>query len=326
MEGGVAGHWRAGLFLAAAAAVLAGVAKAQVDTPPPWAYPVAPRGTPKPSVGPQLAHLPGSSAAFTLSQVRDRFNVADWQPGDHPPMPDFVAHGRKPVVAACAYCHMPNGQGRPENASLAGQPSAYIVEQVTAMREGRRHSSVPQMGPPAAMLALAKHVRDADLKVAGDYFSRLHYRKWIRVVEADTVPKAAPDGTGMLNTTPDGATEKIGERIIEVPQDAARTELRDPRSGFVAYVPRGSIARGKMLVESGAGALPCAACHGADFKGLAGTPALAGRSPSYLVRQMYDIQHGSRGGPAVAPMEPEVAKLKLADMVAIAAYLSSRSP
>jgi cytochrome c553 len=310
----------------AAAAVLATAAGAQVQTPPPWAYPVAPRGTPRPAVGPKRVHLPGSSASFTLTQVRDRFNVADWYPGDHPPMPDFVAHGRKPGVAACGYCHMPNGQGRPENASLAGQPAAYIAEQVTAMREGRRHSSVPQMGPPAAMLALARRARADDVKIAADYFSRLPYRKWIRVVETDTAPRTAPDGTGMLSPLPGGGSEKLGERIVEVPENPALTELRDPRSGFVAYVPRGSIARGKRLVDSGAGAQPCAACHGADLKGMGETPALAGRSPSYLVRQMYDIQHGARSGPAVAPMQAEMARLKLADMVAVAAYLASRQP
>lgn len=313
-------------MMVAAAVAVGGLAAAQVQTPPPWAYPVAPPGTPRPTGGPQIVHLPGSSAAFTLSQVRDRFSVADWYPGDHPKMPDFVMHGHKSEIPACGYCHLPNGEGRPENASLAGQPADYIVEQVAAMREGRRHSSVPQMGPPASMLALAKHTNDSEVKIAADYFSGLHYHQWIRVVEAEMVPKTAPDGTGMLNATPDSTKEKIGDRIIEVPEDAALTDLRDPRSGFVAYVPKGSVARGKKLVDSGAGAQPCAACHGADFRGLAGTPALAGRSPSYLVRQMYDIQHGSRSGPAVEPMKPEVARLKLADMVAIAAYLSSHQP
>jgi len=313
-----------GLCIVAVVA-LAGLAWAE-DAPPPWAYPVPAPGTPAPSVNDEVQHLTGSTAAFTNKQIRDGFHVADWHPGDHPKMPDYVAHGRAPNVRGCAYCHLPNGQGRPENASLAGQPSAYIVEQVVAMREGRRHSSVPQMGPPAAMLALAKFTKDADLKIAGDYFAGLTYHKWVRVVEAATVPKTAPDGTGMLTPVPGGGTEKIGNRIIETPEDAGRTELRDPRSGFVAYVPPGSIARGKALVDSGAGRLPCASCHGADFKGVAGTPALAGRSPSYIIRQFYDIQHGNRSGPLVEPMKAEIAGLKLPDLIAIAAYLSSRQP
>jgi cytochrome c553 len=312
--------------LVIAAAGFAGMVQAQVDAPPPWAYPVPTPGTPLPSVNDQVTHLPGSTAAFTNKQVRDGFNVADWYPGDHPKMPAYVAHGHAPDVRGCGYCHLPNGQGRPENASLAGQPAAYIVEQVAAMREGRRHSSVPKMGPPAAMLALSKHTKDSDIKIAADYFSKLTYRKWERVVETATVPKAVPDGTSMFAPIPGGGTEKIGTRILEMPEDAARTELRDPRSGFVAYVPPGSIARGKRLVESGAGRLPCAACHGPDFKGMAGTPSLAGRSPSYIIRQFYDIQHGNRSGPLVEPMKAEIAGLKMADMVAIAAYMASRTP
>jgi cytochrome c553 len=322
----VARFWFAGACVSGAL-VLAGLAVAQVNVPPPFAFPVPAPGTPAPATTDEVAHLPGSTTAFTLKQVRDRFNVADWHPGDHPKMPDYVAHGRKPDIFACAYCHLPNGQGRPENASLAGQPSAYIVEQVVAMREGRRHSSVPQMGPPAAMLALALHTKDADLKIAADYFAGIKFRKWIRVVETDMAPKTFVDGTSMLTATPDGAKEKLAnDRLLEMPENVARTELRDPRSGFVAYVPKGSIAHGKSLVESDSGRLPCAVCHGDDYKGAAGTPSLAGRSPSYLIRQMYDIQHGSRGGPALAPMKAEVAKLKQADMVAIAAYLSSREP
>ncbi len=318
-------QWKTGLCVAVAM-LAAGLAQAQVDAPPPWAFPVAPPGTRPPATTDEVATLPGSSASFTLKQVRDGFNVADWHPGDHPPMPDYVKHGAAPNVRACGYCHLPNGQGRPENASIAGQPSDYIVEQVVAMREGRRKSSEPRMGPPAAMLALSAHTKDADLKIAGDYFASLTYKPWIRVVETDMAPKTFVDGTSMLNQTPDGAMEKIGTRIIEVPESVERTELRDPRSGFVAYVPKGSIARGKKLVDTGAGTMPCATCHGADFKGMEGTPGLAGRSPSYLIRQMYDIQHGNRSGPKVEPMKFVVAKLKLSDMVAIAAYLSSRKP
>ena len=177
------------------------------------------------------------------------------------------------------------------------------------------------------MLALSKHTRDADLKIAADYFSKLTYHKWERVVEAATVPgktgarrhQHARPHTGWR------LTEKIGTRIIEGPEDAARTDLRDPHSGFIAYVPPGSIARGKQLVESGAGRLPCAACHGADFKGSDGTPALAGRSPSYIIRQFYDIQHGNRSGPLVEPMKAEIAGThRLPDlMVAIAASIRS---
>ncbi len=121
---------------------------------------------------------------------------------------------------------------------------------------------------------------------------------------------------------PGNAREPIGERIVEVPEDFRLTELRDPESGFVAYVPPGSIKRGEALTHQGNGALPCTACHGLDFKVEVG-PALAGRSPSHLFRQLFDIKAGTRNGPAVVQMQPEVAHLNNADMISIVAYLAS---
>jgi Tfp pilus assembly pilus retraction ATPase PilT len=37
--------------------------------------------------------------------------------------------------------------------------------------------------------------------------------------------------------------ETLGQRIIEMPEDLQRTELRDDASGFVAYVPVDSVVR-----------------------------------------------------------------------------------
>ena len=54
-------------------------------------------------------------------------------------------------------------------------------------------------------------------------------------------------------------------------------------------------------------------------------PMLAGRSPSYLVRQLYDVQHGFRKGEWTVQMKPVVARLSADDMMDIAAYLSSLS-
>jgi cytochrome c553 len=111
-----------------------------------------------------------------------------------------------------------------------------------------------------------------------------------------------------------------------MPEDLDRIELRDPSLGFVAYVPKGAIAKGKKLVDSGNGAFPCASCHGEDLKGSGDVPGLAGRSPSGLVRQLYDIQYGTRTGPAVDLMKPEVATMTDESRVYIAAYLASLKP
>jgi cytochrome c553 len=55
-------------------------------------------------------------------------------------------------------------------------------------------------------------------------------------------------------------------------------------------------------------------------------PGIAGRSPSYLVRQLYDFQQHSRQGSAGAPMAPVVEKLSHNDMIALAAYIASLKP
>jgi cytochrome c553 len=55
-------------------------------------------------------------------------------------------------------------------------------------------------------------------------------------------------------------------------------------------------------------------------------PSIAGRSPSYVVRQIYDIQSGARAGVANQSMKAVVANLSVNDMVAIAAYTASLNP
>ena len=308
-------------------ACLTGTAASADKAPPPWAFVVNPPGSqPAPDDG-TLRRVPGSSVAFTLTQIRDLFSVPDWRPDDHPAMPEIVKHGAKPAVFACGYCHLPNGLGRPENSSLAGLPAEYIVQQVTDFRNGTRKSSELQSLPVNLMIAVSKAVSDEDLKIAAEYFSALRPKPWIRVVEANTVPKTHAAGW-MLVASETGATEPIGQRIIEMPEDLERTELRDAGSGFVAYVPAGSIRKGEALVTTGGAGktTPCAICYGADLRGLGPVPALAGRSPSYIVRQLYDMRHGVRNGPWAELMKAVVAQLSEEDMVAIAAYTASRAP
>jgi len=294
------------------------------QAPPPWAYTVNPPATPGAAppapADPSPKQVPGSSVSLTIAQTRDAYNPPDWHPNDHPPMPDTVAHGRPKEMRACGFCHLPNGQGRPENAALAGLPAAYIAQQMADFKSGDRKSAEPKMGPPAAMIQDAKAARDEDIRAAAGYFSSFPFKKWIRVVEAKDVPKSRIAGS-MHVPTNDG-TEPLGQRIIELPEDLARTELRDAASGFVAYVPTGSIKKGESLVK----ARSCGTCHGADLKGLGPVPPLAGRSPSYTVRQLFDLQTGVRKGVWSPLMKQAVEKLTIDDMIAIAAYTSSREP
>ncbi len=241
-------------------------------------------------------------------------------------MPDVVGRGNKPGQFACGFCHLPNGLGRPENSSLAGLPASYIAQQVADFKSGARRSSEPASLPVNFMIAVAKLVSEEDAKVAAEYFSSLKTAQWIRVVETDAVPKTKVSGW-MLVADEGAGTEPIGQRIIEMPENLERTELRDSASGFIAYVPVGSIRRGAELAAGGAGkTTACAVCHGRDLKGLGPVPALAGRSPSYIVRQLYDMQHGVRHGQWAELMKPVVAGLSEEDLVSIAAYTASLAP
>lgn len=307
--------------------LLASVLPAGATEPvPPWAYPVDPPGIePVPDDG-VPRRVPDSPVTFTLTQIRNLFAAPDWHPDDHPPMPESVAYGRKPDVFACGYCHLPNGLGRPENSSLAGLPAAYILQQVADFKSGARKSSEPANLPANLMVAVAKQATDAEVRAAAEYFSSLEPRPWIKVIETGTVPTTQVGGWMLVASEPAG-TEAIGQRVIEMPVDLERTELRDSKSPFMAYVPVGSIARGEALITNGAGkTTPCGVCHGADLKGLGPVPSLAGRSPSYLVRQLFDMKHGARKGVWSELMKSVVAPLSEADMVSIAAYAASREP
>jgi cytochrome c553 len=319
---------KAGLAFGVALCAVLLATRAQADNAPPaWAYPVSPPGFKLQPDDGTLRHVPDSTAGFTLTQARDLFFALDWHPSDHPPLPDIVAHGRKPDVMACGACHRADGPGGPENASLAGLPAPYIVQQMADFRSGKRTTSVPQRIPPQLMIGTAKGITDAEVEQAAVYFSGLTPRAVIHVVETATVPKTRVAGL-VLAALPGGESEPIAGRIIEVPEDLERFEMRDPRSHFIAYVPPGSVEQGRQLAQTGGNekSTPCTVCHGPALNGVGPIPGLDGRSPSYLVRQLYDFQHGTRVGPWSPLMAPSVKKLTLDDMVALAAYAASLPP
>jgi cytochrome c553 len=304
---------------------------------PVWAYPVSasvplPVGDTAAVSGEPVEHVAGSGAGFTKTQIANLFFVADWFPDSHPAMPAVVAVGRRPAVYACGHCHQPSGLGRPENQSLAGLPATYMEEQLADFKNDLRRSSEARMGPQSRMIQVAKAATPEEIKVASEYFAALKPRKWIRVVETDTVPVTRPEGW-MLVAESGGATEPIGERVIEVSEDFEQSELRSPTSGFVAYVPKGSLKAGESLVRTGGNGrmLPCALCHGKDMrgqyvKGTGDVPSIAGRSPSQMARQLMDFRSGARHGTNSALMRFLANKLTDADIVAITGYLASLNP
>lgn len=323
------------LVVGLAALMTAGVLRA-ANEPPGWAYaippapaagaPAAPAAPAPPDPMPRT--LPGSTLSFPLATIRDAFGPADWFPGDHPPMPDVVAKGRRPDVRACGLCHYPNGKGRPENAGVAGLPVSYFTQQMNDFRGDVRKSAEPRKANTNVMIQIAKGMTPEEIKAAADYFASMKWTPWIKVMETKTVPKTRIQG-GMYLRLEGNETEPIGMRIIETPENVEHTEtLRNPRSGFIAYAPMGSIKKGEALVTTGGNGktVQCGVCHGADLKGLGPVPGIAGRSPSYMVRQMYDMQAGARHGVWSELMKPVVAKLTDEDFVAIAAYVASRTP
>jgi cytochrome c553 len=227
---------------------------------------------------------------------------------------------------ACGYCHLPNGQGRPENAALAGLPSHYIAAQLADMKSGARHNLHPGWRPAQLMSQEAGGATTQEVAAAADYFSNLVFTSRVRVVESATIPHATAEGAVYRFAT-DGAREPLGQRIVEGPEDFSRFELRDDRVGYVAYVPPGAILRGRTLATSGGSGRTqiCATCHGGGLRGALGPP-LAGRSPSYLFRQLAAFRAGARHGANGAPMKNVTAKLGEADMVDLAAYAGSLQP
>jgi cytochrome c553 len=285
-------------------------------------------------------HIDGSPAAFSLVDIRDGQNVVDWFPGEHPPMPDVVAHGPVrlgPARRGCASCHLPSGKGRPENAAPVGLPVTYFIRQIDDFRSGRRHTVDPRKPNTNTMIDLAKAMTPEEVTAAAEYFGSMKWTPWVRVVETNLVPKTRISGNLFLPTS-EALTEPIAGRIIEMPENEEQAETyRNPHSGFVAYVPVGSIAKGADLVTTGGMRIvgdkivqgkttPCATCHGPDLMGVADVPPIAGRSPSYLARQLFDMQRGARDGASAQLMKLVVANLTADDMLSIVAYVSSRGP
>jgi cytochrome c553 len=270
-------------------------------------------------------HLPSSDRTFTIAQIQSYFDPADWYPGDHGPVPDIVQHGRESQdMRSCAHCHFHNGQGKPENAHLAGLPVSYFLQQIALFKSGGRKSADPRKANVNEMIQVSRFISDEEAKAAAEYYSAIPWRPWVRVVESETAPKTRQSPAGLFIPLEGKATEPLGNRIVEVPEDPDGTErLRDSHSGFVAYVPVGSVARGKALVTTGGAGktIQCGVCHGADLKGQGDVPAIADRTASYNMRQLYNYQQGTRQS---LLMKQVVEKLTPEDMIDIVAYLAAQ--
>jgi cytochrome c553 len=288
-----------------------------------WAFPPGVPAMPdKPDTVKQYS-IAGSTRHFTEAESHDLTHAVDWFPAEHPPMPGLAATGHG-GANACSFCHLPSGGGRPENSALAGLPADYIERQVAAFADGSRKAAIPNAGAGRMMTITAKAAVPAEVAEAAAYYSKLPFTSYVSVVEVGELPKPAPFRFVYVLGT--GPKEPLGDRIVEVPADADRFELRDPHLRFTAYVPVGSLAQGKALAASGGPVgQACEICHGVGLQGDV-APALAGRSPTMIVRQLMAFKAGTRANAEAAPMREIAAGLKDRDMIALAAYAATLKP
>lgn len=291
---------------------------------PEWAYQAVTEDPPAAHQwDPELVRtVPGSTLRLTQPEIDDLYNPPNWFPEETGPVPEIVAHGREPDLQACARCHGFSGMGHPESSALAGLPVNYFIQQMADFKSGARQDRFWMNG-------FAPHVSDEEVRIAAEWFSALEPIRWVvDVVETETIPRVYIGDGRMLFEHPDGGTEPLGYRIIELPEDRELVTARHPHSGFIAYTPPGSIARGENLVTTGGNGktIPCSICHGPDLKGLGDFPAIAGGSPIYGIRQLNDFKNGDRAGPQAILMQPSVQNLTTEDMVDIVAYLATLDP
>jgi cytochrome c553 len=293
-----------------------------LSSPPPrepaWAFPVIQAQLPPEPPGPK--QVEGSTKSYTPGQIDDLLNPPDWFPEAHKPAPSIVQKGHGGALA-CGACHLMSGFGHPESADLTGFTVDYFIQQMADFKSGVRKDY-------ARMNGIAKELSDQEIREAAEWFASLPRGKFVRVVEAAMVPKTFIGQGRMRFIDPKNpGMEPIGNRIIMLPEDQEKARLRDPRSGFVAYVPPGSVARGRTLASGGGGkTVACEVCHGDGLKGLANVPRLAGLHPIYVARQMYLFKEGGRSGPDAPLMKKPVANLTDADILNLSAYIASLPP
>jgi len=286
---------------------------------PEWAFNIPDKVQPPEPKVPSVVRPPGAAKEMEATAVAGNANPPDWFPDEHPAPPRSV---KGPMPNACGSCHLMSGQGHPESADIAGMPAEYIIRQMTYFKSGARKEEA-RMGP------IARAVSDEDVRQAAEYFAAIKPTPFVKVIETATPPKTYVSADARhRRIMPEGGTEPIGRRIIQVPDDPMQTTIRNPHSGFTAYVPPGSIAKGKALVQTGGSGktIQCAICHGDALTGLGEVPRIAGLQPVYIARQLITMQNGTSAGANAALMKKPVAKLSEDDIIAIAAYLGSLPP
>ncbi len=71
-------------------------------------------------------------------------------------------------VPGCVGCHLPDGAGSERYPRLAGQPQAYIVQQLTDFKSGTRSND-----PAHVMRAVAGRLTDEEIRAVAEYLAGL---------------------------------------------------------------------------------------------------------------------------------------------------------
>src|ERR1051325_1654914 len=285
---------------------------------PGWAYNIPDKVQPPEAKVPATVRVAGSAKEYEATAIAGNANPPDWFPDEHPAAPKSV---KGPMANACGSCHLMSGQGHPESADIAGMPAAYILRQMNYFKTGARKEEA-RMGP------IARAISEQDAREAAEYFASVKPSVFVKVIETATPPKTYVSADARhRRIMPDGGTEPIGHRIIQVPDDPMQVTVRNPHSGFIAYEPPGSIKKGEALAKGGGGkTIQCDICHGEKLTGLGEVPRLAGLQPVYVARQLIQMQNGSSAGANAALMKRVVAKLTEDDIISLAAYVGSLPP
>ncbi len=245
--------------------------------------------TPEPE-GPK--QIPGSTKTYTTKEIDDLANAVDWFPNDHPPAPSIVLKGHGDALA-CGVCHLMNGAGHPESASLAGLNAEYIKRQMADFKSGVRSE-------PNRMNKIAQALSDDEINQAAEWFAKLPpVAGWTKVTEAvDGARRRSSAAAACASRCRPAAPNRSAPASSRCPQDTSRAIKRDIHSGFVAYVPPGSVKRGETLVKTGGAGktIACTTCHGDTLQGLGSVPRIAGLHPIYIARQIYSFKDGDRHG------------------------------
>jgi len=174
------------------------------------------------------------------------------------------------------------------------------------------------------MRKVADNAAAADVAEAARYFSAQTLRPRVTVIERARIPRMRAFAW-IYVIDPQGGEESLGERIIEWAPDEIRHEARDDEMLYTAFVPPNSVNRGRKLATTSRSGLnqACTHCHGERLQGAGLIPPLAGRSPTYLLRQLVAFRTHDRAGIGGAPMQAVTATLSISDMIALAAYAAA---